>query len=319
MKPLELGCTPWLPWTDGHAGVLARQARLAEELGYGSFWLPENHFGPAATPEPLMLLAAVAAATQRIRLATTSYLLPLRHPVQAAAQVAVLDRLSGGRVILGVGRGFAPELFQTFGVARSAKRELFAECLAGMRAAWSGEPIGSAGVRLSPLPVQQPHPPVWVAAFGPKALAQAGTLGLPYLASPLESLATLADNHARHRAACEAAGQPLPVAVPVMRTVFVSRDAARIAALRSALERRTEEMRAQATHGARDAIPRTPAARLDEWALVGSPAEVLDAIGRYRERLGMTHLIATRLLLPDAEAGECEQSLCELADVVSAA
>ena len=225
MNHLHLGCTPWQIPLAGDAESLARQALLAEQFGYQSFWLPEHHFGADAIPEPLMLLAAVATATRRIRLATTSYLLPLRHPLQAAAQVAVLDQLSGGRVILGVGRGFVPELFEAFQVKRSAKRELFAECLAGMRAAWAGEPVGASGARLQPEPVQKPHPPVWIAALGPKALAQAGSLGLPYLASPLEPLEVLEDNYAQHRAACTGAGHPLPDAVPVMRTVFVSEDA----------------------------------------------------------------------------------------------
>ena len=65
--------------------------------------MPENHFGLQAIPDPLMLLASIAGATQSIRLGTTSYLLTLRNPLQAAEQVAVLDRLSGGRLMLGVG------------------------------------------------------------------------------------------------------------------------------------------------------------------------------------------------------------------------
>ena len=103
---MHLGLTPWRISGGVDAQELTRQASLAEGWGYESFWLPENHFtGDAAIPEPLMLLAAVAAGTRTIRLATTSYLLPVRHPLQAAEQVAVLDRLSGGRVVLGVGRG----------------------------------------------------------------------------------------------------------------------------------------------------------------------------------------------------------------------
>ena len=100
MTDLHLGLTPWTFPMGRSAAELAGQARLAEQLGYESFWLPENHFtGEGAIPDPLMLLAAVAAATEHIRLATTSYLLPLRHPLQAAEQVAVLDQLSQGRVI----------------------------------------------------------------------------------------------------------------------------------------------------------------------------------------------------------------------------
>ena len=99
---MRLGLTPW-DFDDRSAAALSQQASRAEALGYESFWLPENHFNPGAIPDPLMLLAAVAAATKRIQLATTSYLLPLRNPLQAAEQVAVLDQLSGGRVLLGVG------------------------------------------------------------------------------------------------------------------------------------------------------------------------------------------------------------------------
>ena len=104
---LHVGITPWDLGSPQRADWLAEQAVFAEQLGFDSFFLPENHFGGrGSVPEPLMLLAAVAARTRRIRLGTTSLLLPVRHPLQAAEQVAVLDQLSDGRVILGLGRGF---------------------------------------------------------------------------------------------------------------------------------------------------------------------------------------------------------------------
>ena len=174
---MKLGVTPW-DFGQRTAQALTQQAQAAEALGYDSFWLPENHFNPGALPDPLMLLAGVAAGTSRLKLATTSYLLPLRHPLQAAEQVAVLDQLSGGRVILGIGRGYAPSMLQAFNVEPSQKRRVFEASLDKMRCAWRGEPVvlddGVTSVVLDPLPVQQPHPPLWVAAFGPKALAQAG-------------------------------------------------------------------------------------------------------------------------------------------------
>ncbi|MCH8981725.1 LLM class flavin-dependent oxidoreductase, partial [candidate division KSB1 bacterium] len=110
---MKLGITPW-DFGDRTAAGLTRQAALAESFGYDSFWLPENHFNTNAIPDPLMLLASVAAGTAKIRLATTSYLLPLRNPLQAAEQVAVLDQLSEGRVTLGIGRGYAPTMLQAF-------------------------------------------------------------------------------------------------------------------------------------------------------------------------------------------------------------
>ena len=196
---MRLGLTPWIISGTVDAQSLSRQAALAENWGYESFWLPENHFtGDGAIPEPLMLLAGAAASTTKIRLATTSFLLTLRHPLQAAEQVAVLDQLSNGRVILGVGRGYAPDMLAAFNVPAKDKRQIFKTVLDTMRRAWTGEPITMEGssepVTISPLPFQKPYPPIWVAAFGPKALRQAGMLGMPYLASPMEPIGRLREN-----------------------------------------------------------------------------------------------------------------------------
>ena len=88
MGALHLGLTPWQISAHADAATLARRGQLAESWGYRSFWLPEHHFvRSGATPEPLMLLAA--ARTRTILLGTTSFLLPLRNPLQAAEQVAV--------------------------------------------------------------------------------------------------------------------------------------------------------------------------------------------------------------------------------------
>jgi alkanesulfonate monooxygenase SsuD/methylene tetrahydromethanopterin reductase-like flavin-dependent oxidoreductase (luciferase family) len=311
---LHLGLTPWLVPIGRRADELSRQAVLAEEWGYESFWLPENHFGEGAIPEPMMLLSAVAGATKTIRLGTTSYLLPLRHPLQAAEQVAVLDQLSGGRVILGVGRGYQPALFDAFNVARADKREIFADCLATMRRAWNGEAIGAdANVSLWPRPVQQPHPPIWVAAFGPKALRQAGSMGLPYLASPMESFNVLVDNYARHADACRQAEAAIPEIVPIMRTVFVSRDAAQLDRVRDALTAQVVAMRAQANDTMRTRMPET----VEEWGIVGTPEQALARIAEYRDRLGMTHLIATRLRIGGIDAHALEESIHTLAEIAA--
>jgi alkanesulfonate monooxygenase SsuD/methylene tetrahydromethanopterin reductase-like flavin-dependent oxidoreductase (luciferase family) len=263
-------------------------------------------------------LAALAARTQRLRLATTSYLLPLRHPLHVAAEVAVLDRLSRGRVILGVGRGFRSATFTAFGVPAREKRDRFEAALRVMRAAWRGEPVAfepegegeGRPVRLAPLPLQQPHPPLWVAAFGPKAVAQAGRLGLPYLASPLETLASLESNYARHREALAAAGHAAPLAVPVMRTIFASRSASVLARAREALEAQT---RALARAGA-ESLRRAAGAPVDAWAIVGEPEAVADGVRLHREKLGITHLVA-RPHVPGVAPGDLEESLRGLAEL----
>ena len=320
---MHLGLTPWRLSGRIDAQELGRQGALAESWGYQSFWLPESHFAsPAqpssqrdsAIPDPLMLLAAVAAHTQEIRLATTSYLLPLRHPLQAAEQVAVLDRLSGGRVILGVGRGYQPAMFGAFSVSRKDKRRLFGECLSVMRRAWAGETVSDGEdepIVLSPLPVQRPHPPVWVAAFGPKALAQAGTLGLPYIASPMEPVGRLRENYRRHAEACEAAGVDRPPQVPIMRTVFISEDVALLGRVREQLE---ASARAMASSGLRQGL----SLAADEWAIVGEPSEVQDKVAAYVDELAMTHLIVTRLRIGRVDTHLLERSVRKAAEIFGA-
>ena len=310
---MHLGLTPWRIGSRVNAQELGRQGALAESWGYRSFWLPESHFSAdASIPDPLMLLAAVAAHTNTIRLATTSYLLPLRHPLQAAEQVAVLDRLSDGRVTLGVGRGYQPAMFDAFAVSRKDKRRIFEWCLGEMIRAWQGEPLlarDGEPVVLSPLPVQQPHPPIWVAAFGPKALAQAGKLGLPYLASPMEPVQRLRDNYQRHAEASDAAGVRRPAELPIMRTLFVAEDATLLARVREQLEQSARQV---ASSRLRRGISLAP----DDWAIVGEPNEVRDKVAAYVEQLGVTHLIVTRLRIGGMEAGAIERSVQVAAEVL---
>jgi alkanesulfonate monooxygenase SsuD/methylene tetrahydromethanopterin reductase-like flavin-dependent oxidoreductase (luciferase family) len=309
LNNLHLGLTPW-NFSDLSAASLCQQAQFAESCGYESIWLPENHFGENALPDPLTLLASIAGATQKIRLGTTSYLLTLRNPLQAAEQVAVLDQLSGGRLILGVGRGFAPEMLRAFHVPAKEKRRIFAWTLGLMRDAWGGKSISLDGnmehaVEVHPRPAQRPHPPLWVAAFGPKALAQAGTLGLPYLCSPMESIATLESNYAQHAQAAAAAGVTLAPTVPLMRTVFVSDNADLIAQVKGELGSKIENQRLQAGEG------------VDDWTLIGTPMQVRDKLLHYQQRLGMTHLVSTRLRIGGMDEADLRQSVLLLAEIVA--
>jgi alkanesulfonate monooxygenase SsuD/methylene tetrahydromethanopterin reductase-like flavin-dependent oxidoreductase (luciferase family) len=268
------------------------------------------------------VLGAVAARTRRLRLATTSLLLPLHHPLRVAAETATLDALSGGRLWLGLGRGFRASVFEGFEVTATSKRDRFDEALDAVLAAWSGAEVSLAGVhfaaregacvRLGLRPVQQPHPPLVVAAFGRKGLLQAARRGLPYLASPLEPLDALAANYAlwrEHRAAAP----PAAVEVPVMRTVFVARDDAEAARVREAL---TAEAQRLAT-GAPAALAGAAAAALADRVLVGTPNEVCDGLARYRERLGMDLLVA-RCEAPGAPPAARDAALERLAELAAA-
>lgn len=286
MKPtLKVAVTAWAPKSGWRVDDLCSQAEQAERLGFHSFWLPENHFGDQRSiPSPLTLLAAVAGRTRGIKLGSSSYLLPIRDPLLAAEEVAVLDQLSGGRVILGVGRGLQPAMFKAFGVDARDKRTLFKQKLEFMLKAWRGEPIydDAAGtlIYLAPLPLQRPHPPVWVAAFGPLALEQVARLGLPYLASPLETLEVLSKNYQRHGHVVDVEGAGPVTTVPVMRALFITDKPALARDVRLQLQQTFPKASRQGQ------------VAVDEWAIVGDRHYARDVLGDYVQRLGITHLIA---------------------------
>jgi len=300
--PLKVAVTAWQL---AGAHDYARQAAIAESIGLHSFWLPESHFsGARSIPSPLMLLAAAAATTTKIRLGSTSYLLPIRHPLHAAEEVAVLDCLSAGRVILGVGRGVQESMFQAFDVKTRDKRKRFAANLEIMIRAWKGEPVvdGDDNAILAPLPLQKPHPPIWVAAFGPLAIKQAASLGLPYLASPVETLDQLESNYSHHRKLVREFGLDAVDIVPVMRTILVSNNKREVEFVKTAL-----------------AEPATPAMRdqnasIDDWTIVGDAHYVADKLSEYREKLGMTHLIA-RGRIPGVDDAAWISNLERLAEI----
>jgi alkanesulfonate monooxygenase SsuD/methylene tetrahydromethanopterin reductase-like flavin-dependent oxidoreductase (luciferase family) len=287
-----------------------RLVDLAETLGLHSVWLPEGHFVPGATASPLVGLAAFAGRTRRLRLGTTSLLLPIHDPLSVATEAATLDALSGGRLMLGLGRGFRAPVFRSFGVEARSKRDRFDEALDAILGLWAGKEVELEGVRLPPggsllpRPVQTPHPPLLVAAFGRKGLVQAASRGLAYLASPLESLATLEENYAIHRDHLALGAVRSGFEVPVMRTVHV---AASDGEARRALEGLRAEFGAR-PRGGPGALARAARGTLEERVVVGTISRVTDALASYRERLRMDLVIA-RVQLPGVSPPEQQASL----------
>ena len=276
----------------------------AEAAQLHSVWVPEMHFTPTGNAAPLLSLAAVAARTQRLRVATTSVLLPIHHPVRLAAEAIAVDQLSGGRLILGLGRGFSPPLFAAFGIDPADKRDRFDESLDAMLRVFRGEEAGLAGGPFDAGPLaptrtqaangspgprdERPHPPLGVAAFGRKGLAQAARRGLPYLASPMEPFDLIAENHAHHRsmlpAGCDAAALP----VPVMRTVFVAETRSEA---EQALGAHARESRMPTGRKLPPALARAAAAPPEERVVIGELGEVIDRLARQREAIGLDLLI----------------------------
>jgi alkanesulfonate monooxygenase SsuD/methylene tetrahydromethanopterin reductase-like flavin-dependent oxidoreductase (luciferase family) len=161
------------------------QTMLAEELGYDTIWLTEHHFDDDGwSPSLLPLAAGIATRTSRIRIGTFILILPFQHALRVAEDAATVDILSNGRLDLGVGKGYRVKEFTGFGIPREQREALLEEGLEVIRRAWTEESFSFEGkfyhlrdVRLSPRPVQQPHPPLWIGARGKKAVERAARLG----------------------------------------------------------------------------------------------------------------------------------------------
>ncbi|MBL1066564.1 LLM class flavin-dependent oxidoreductase [Streptomyces sp. 7-21] len=148
-------------------------ARAAEAAGWEAVFLWDHLAFAWGVPsaDPWVLLGAVAQATARVRLGPAVTPLPRRRPAVVASAVAALDRLSGGRVTLGVGAGGVPAEFAAFGEPHPARMraEMLDEALDLLAALWRGEQVAHAGphytadgVTLAPVPLQRPRVPVWV-------------------------------------------------------------------------------------------------------------------------------------------------------------
>lgn len=178
---------------------------LAEDLGFDSVWLSEHHFDDDSwSPSPLALAAAIATRTRRIRIGTFIVILPLHHPLQVAEDAATVDLLSSGRFELGVGQGYRVAEFAGYGVPRDARPSLLEEGVEIIQNAWTEEQFSYAGqhyqltdVRLTPRPVQQPHPPLWVGARGRKAIDRVARLGCHLVGTGNPDLASIYDDALR--------------------------------------------------------------------------------------------------------------------------
>jgi alkanesulfonate monooxygenase SsuD/methylene tetrahydromethanopterin reductase-like flavin-dependent oxidoreductase (luciferase family) len=175
-------------------GASKRLCRLAESLGYDFVVVGQHHFTPGYVSAPFTVLAAIAAATERLRLCTGILILPLHHPLTVAEQVAQLDELSGGRAVLGVGTGYRRYEFDAMGVPYEERVARMESALERLPSAWTGS--DPEVPQVVPAPVQAPHPPIWVGARGEKPLERAARLGdgwMTGLSQPVDELEQLAE------------------------------------------------------------------------------------------------------------------------------
>jgi alkanesulfonate monooxygenase SsuD/methylene tetrahydromethanopterin reductase-like flavin-dependent oxidoreductase (luciferase family) len=291
------------------------EIQLADELGFDSAWLAEHHFSRyGILGNPLLLAAAIAETTQRIRIGTAVVVLPFHNPLRLAEDAATIDILSGGRLDLGVGRGYQPKEFKGFGIDAETSKKRYAETVDILRLAWTEESFSYDGefykvdnVDVSARPVQPGGPPILHAVVSPASFPERGRLGDRIITSPTFSpLGLVKRNFDAYREALREAGHdPADFDIPFMQQTWVGRTTDRLPDVAEAalayyktvgqiLPGSTEAIAAEVEYydKVRSHIELlTIEQTLTHGGNFGSVDQVVDTLGRLATELGVTHYI----------------------------
>jgi alkanesulfonate monooxygenase len=274
-------------------------ARTAEQLGYGAFFRSDHYLGMGTRGEPgptdaWITLAGLARDTETIRLGTLMTSATFRHPGVLAISVAGVDQMSGGRVELGLGAGWYEAEHVAYGIPFPDTAERFdrleesLEVITGLWATPAGQDFAFKGehYRLAdspalPKPVQSPRPPVLIGGKGARRTPALAARYADEFNIPFESVDFTRTQFGRVRDACEAAGRdPGTLTYSNALVLCCGRDEAEVRRRADAIGRDADDLR--------------------EHGLAGTPAEVVDTIGRYAE-VGSARIYTQMLDLSDLE------------------
>jgi alkanesulfonate monooxygenase SsuD/methylene tetrahydromethanopterin reductase-like flavin-dependent oxidoreductase (luciferase family) len=312
----------------------------AEAWGLDAMWLAELHFAPdrSVLASPLILAAAIAQRTRRMKIGTAVQVLPLCHPLRLAEEAATVDQISDGRLIFGVGRSGFAHTYQAYGVPYDESRERFAETLEIVKRAWTEERFSYSGkyfaydkVALVPKPRQKPYPPIRIAATSTDTYAAIGTLGHAiFIAARIGTLSEQAPLVRSYREAYRAAGHPgegevylrVPVYVAgteeearrepeesimhLFRSIGGQLEASANLAGARAIEQRAERGQRLLSVSYEEA--------LRDKMIVGTPDQVVEKLQRLRREIGLDGILAELnpgSLIPHALVMNALRLLCQ--------
>ncbi len=281
----------------------AEQVRAARDAGFDLICTGQHYLAaPYQMSASFPLLARMAAEAGDMEVAATVVLVPLHNPVELAESVATMDAICNGRFIFGVGLGYRDEEYTAFGLERGERVSRLREALEVMKLLWTQEEVEFEGKyyrvpRVSPAtrPVQQPHPPIWVAANSDVAIRRAARWGYPWLVNPHATMDMVAGQWQGYKTALEQAGQPTPEALPMMRELYVAQD--RETAYVESEPYLASKYAAYAAWGQDKALPGEESFSVPyqdlarDRFLLGSPEDVVGEIRRYEQELGVNYLI----------------------------
>lgn len=209
------------------------QVAAAEKFGFDSIFVAEHHFVKDGwIPSPRIICAAIAGLTKRVRIGTDIIVLPLHHPISVAEDAAVIDVLSNGRFILGVGLGNRRDEFEAFGVPFEERASRFEEALTLTRRLLNESNVKHAGrhfqfnnITVTPRSVQKPSPPIWVAAEkAASAVKRAARLGDAWVGAPMTPITVLKEHRKIYVNELRRLGKENPSERPLRREAFIGED-----------------------------------------------------------------------------------------------
>jgi probable F420-dependent oxidoreductase len=204
--------------------AIIASAAKAEALGFDAVFVNDHIIVDGSprsaawtnTYDPLVALSFIAANTTRIGLGVSVLIMPYRNPIASAKSLATLDRMSGGRLIAGVGAGWNEAEFNALGAPFHQRGARTSEYLRIWQACWAPGTVSFAGkffafsdMHVSPKPLQQPHPPIWVGGASDAALRRAAMFAAVWQPTPMP-VADLVERQAALRKSCEQIGRQDP-------------------------------------------------------------------------------------------------------------
>ncbi|MBX9701329.1 MAG: LLM class flavin-dependent oxidoreductase, partial [Acetobacteraceae bacterium] len=306
---MKLGLFLNTQWPTGHdlaarLPEMREQVRAARAAGFASLWFPDHYLtGPLQMPQPTPLAAWLAHDAAGMMIGPNIRILPLLNPVMVAEEAATMDLLTGGNYVLGVGLGYREEEFGAFGIPLAERAPRMTEQIALMRRLWSEERVSHKGrfytveAALGCRPVTPGGPPVYVAGKVEAAVRRAARIGDAWHIVPSDTLGTLVPLMATYRAALAEYGRPARE-FPLTRECHVgATHAEAMAECRAALRYKYAAYAAWGLHGkakgdddiALFGMPFEEFAR--DRFIIGDKASVAEEVARYREALGIDHLI----------------------------
>ncbi len=285
---------------------LFSQVDAAESMGLDSVWIVEHHFRPQASvlSASMAVAGAIASRTRRVRIGTAVQVLPLGNPLRIAEEVASIDHMSHGRFDFGVGRSSIPKFYEGFNIPYAESTARFAESFEIVMRAFTQDTFSFEGdyysyqdIRISPRPLQQPHPPIYMAVRTPEGFAATARRGfhvvLWFMGDYYDDCLQIYREEWHASGHAEAPEIHVRVPVFIAESETLARETPRSSVVHD-LHRVITEAKAM---NAADRVAKAEAFlnNYDEFlrtrVIFGSPESVIDRLEEFRERMGLTGLI----------------------------